>query len=74
MSYDGVVTDSVPIPVDRDHGHGPQRGGRRRVIVETSLCRQRDRETLQCQLDLAHVHTDLNVESVYGEGSQDEEQ
>ena len=49
-------------------------GGRRRVIVETSLCRQRDRETLQCQLDLAHVHTDLNVESVYGEGSQDEEQ
>ena len=40
------------------------------MIAATSLCSQRERETLQYQLDLAHVHADLNGN--YEEESQDE--
>ena len=58
MAQDGVANDYLPVPIDRDHV--PQRGGRRRVIAATSLCIYRDRETLQCQLDLAHTHAELN--------------
>ena len=71
MALDGVNTDAVPISVDRDHGHSPQRGGSRRVIAATSFCSQRKRETLQRQLDLAHVHAKLNGENVDEEESQD---
>ena len=67
MALDGVNTDAVPIPVYRDHGHSPQRGGSRRVTVATSLCSQRKREILQRQLDLAHAHAKLNRENVDGE-------
>ena len=62
MEQDSVNTYAVPFPIDREHG--PQRGGRRRVIEETSLCRKRVRETLQRQLDLAHVHAELNGEKI----------
>ena len=31
------------------------------MIAATSLFIQRERKTLQCQLDLAHAHADLNV-------------
>ena len=40
--------------------------------MAASFCRQRKRETLQCQLDLVHAHADLNGN--YEEESQDEEQ
>ena len=42
------------------------------MIAATSLCRQRERETLQCQLDLVHAHADINGND--DEESQDEEQ
>ena len=71
MAHDGVDTNSVPVPIDRDHGHGPQRGGG--VLEATSLCRQRERETLQCQLDLVHAHVELNGGNIDEEESQDEE-
>ena len=62
MTQDGVNADAVPVPIDRYHGRGPQRGGRRRVIAATYLRgqRERERETLQLQLDLAYAHTELN--------------
>ena len=60
MMQDNVDTDSIPVPIDRDHGCGPQRWGRRLVIAATYLCIYRERETLQCQLDLAHAHADIN--------------
>ena len=60
MAQDGVDADAIPVPIDRDHGCGPQRGVRIRVIAATNLCRKRERDTLQRQLDLAHVHADLN--------------
>ena len=41
------------------------------MIATTSLCRQRERETLQCQLDLAHAP---EINGNYEEESQDEEQ
>ena len=44
MSQDGVDTDTVPVPIDRYHDRGPQRGGRKRVIAATCLCRQREGE------------------------------
>ena len=74
MAQDGVDADAVPVPIDRDHGRGPQRGGRRRVLAATSLRRQREREILQRQLDLAHAHVELNGKNVHEEESQDEEQ
>ena len=64
MALDGVNTDAVPIPVDGDHGHSPQRGGRRRAIAATFLCSQRKREILKRQLDLAHAHAKLNREHI----------
>ena len=42
------------------------------MITATSLCSQRERETLQCQLDLVHAHTDFNLNDE--EELQDEEQ
>ena len=42
------------------------------MFVETPLCSQRDRETLQCQLYLAHAHIELNENEE--KESQDEEQ
>ena len=42
------------------------------MIASTSLCRQRERYTLQCQLDLAHAHADINGNDE--EESQDKEQ
>ena len=71
MALDGINNDAVPIPVDRDHGHSPHRGGSRRVIAATFLCSQREREILQRQLDLAHAHTKINWENVDEEESQD---
>ena len=65
MDQDGVDTDTVTVTNDRYHG--PQREGKRRVIAETSLCIQRDRETLQHQLDLVHAHADLNGKCVDAE-------
>ena len=42
------------------------------MIAANYLCRQRKRETLKCQLDLAHVDAELNGND---EGElQDEEQ
>ena len=41
MAQDFVGTDDVPFPIDRDHGHVPKRGGRRRVIAENYLRRKR---------------------------------
>ena len=70
MALDGINTDAVPVPVDRDHGHSPQKGGSRRVIAATSLCSQRKREILQRQLDLVHAHAKLNGENVDEEESQ----
>ena len=67
MALDSVNTDAVPVPVDRDHGHSPQRGGSRRVIAATSLCSQSEREILQRQLYLAHAHAKLNGGNVDGE-------
>ena len=64
MALDGINTDAVPVPVDRDHGHSPQKGGSRCVIAATSLCSQRKREILQRQLDLVHAHAKLNGENV----------
>ena len=60
MAQYGVDTDGTPIPIDRYHGRGPQIGGRMRVVAATSLCRQRERDTLQRQLDLAHAHAELH--------------
>ena len=60
MVQDNVDTDSIPVPIYRDHGRGPQRWGRRLVIAATYIRRQKDRETLQRQLDLVHAHADLN--------------
>ena len=74
MAQDGVDTDAVPIPIDRDHGRIPQRGGRRRVIAVTYFCRHREKENLQHQLELAHAHTKLNGGNVDEEELQDEEQ
>ena len=71
MALGGVNTDTVPVPVDRDHSHSPQRGGNRRVIAATSLCSQSERDILQRQLDLAHAHAKLNGENVDEEESQD---
>ena len=65
-----VENDAVSVPIDIDHGRVPYRGGG--VIAETSLSRQRDQETRQCQRDLSHAHADLNRN--YEEESQDEEQ
>ena len=42
------------------------------MIKATSLCSQRERETLQFQFDLAHAHAELNVNDE--EELQDEEQ
>ena len=67
MAQDGVNTDAVPLPIDRDHGRGHQRGGRRRVLEATSLCRQREMDNLKRQLDLEHAHTEINGENVGGE-------
>ena len=64
MALDGINNDAVPIPVDRDHGHSPHRGGSRHVIAATSLCSQRKRDILQRQLDLAHAHAKLNGENI----------
>ena len=36
----------------------------RHVIAATYLSRQKNRETLQRQLDLAHVHAELNGEKI----------
>ena len=58
MAQDGVNTDAVLVPIYRDHV--PWRGLVRRVIVATSICRQRDRDTQQRQLDLSHAHADIN--------------
>ena len=60
MEYDGIDTEDLPVAIDRDNGHIPQRRERRRMIVATSLYRHRERETLQFQLDLAHAHAELN--------------
>ena len=46
MQKDGVDADAVPVPIDKDNGRGPQRGGRRLVIAATYLHRQREREKL----------------------------
>ena len=35
MVQDGVDTDAIPLSIDRDHGCGPQNGGRRRVKAAT---------------------------------------
>ena len=43
MAQDGVDTDIVPVPIDRDHSCVPQMGGRRRVIAATYFRRQRER-------------------------------
>ena len=43
MMQDNVDTDSIPVPIDRDHGCGPQRWGRILVIAATYLCIQRER-------------------------------
>ena len=72
MVQDGVDNDTVPVPIDKDHG--PRGGGRRCVIAATYLCRQRYKETLQRQIDLAHAHTELNGKSVDKKKSQAEEQ
>ena len=74
MLQSGVDTGTVPVPIDRDHGCGPQRGGMLCVIAATYLHRQRERETQQSQLDLAYAHVELNGENVDGEEMQDEEQ
>ena len=60
MVQDDVDTDSIPVSIDRDHGRGPQRWGRRLVMAVNYLRRERDRDTLQRQLDLAHAHADIN--------------
>ena len=72
MAQDGVDTDVVPVPVDRDYVYGPQRGERRRVIAATYLRSQgeKDRDILQCQLDLEHAHTKLNGGNVDEEEPQ----
>ena len=70
MAQDGVDTDAVPVPIDRDHV--PRRRIKRCVIAATSLCRQRDRKNLQRQSDLAHAHSELNGKTVDEEESQDE--
>ena len=72
MMQDGVGTEYLTVPINRDHGC--RRGGRRRVIAKTSLYRQRDRETLQRQLDLAHEHAELNGKIDFEEEFQDKEQ
>ena len=51
-----------PSPLTETMDAALRGGGRRRVIAETYLHRKREKETLQRQLDLAHVHADLNGE------------
>ena len=62
MAQDGVDADAFPVHIYRYHCHGPYKGVRRRVILATYLCRQRERKTLHRQLDLVYAHVELNGE------------
>ena len=41
ISQDSIDTEVVPVPIEKYHGRGPQRGVIRRVIEATYLRRKR---------------------------------